>query len=503
MHCREANPTADASNVQGTVYGGASRVDGGAGTGVEIVASSRSDVCSGYFVSGRGASRARWPQLSSQSHSRLALRLPGSLWNAGPVGASVLLMVLLAVVAPALAAPALAAPAPAAPAGPQMKMDAAAQHSDPLNFDPVVREAYEYFYILDFDGALSRTEAVLKEHPQDPMAYGYVLMVTVFRELYHQDLLDTTYYAHDNFLTSKRNVPVPAATRQRIEWLTDTGIKLCDERIKANANDKNATFARGYIRGMHAVFITLVDHSYVAAARQGYAARNDSEAVLKLDPQYADAKMAIGIQQFAVASLPRWVRILVGVMGVGGNRERGLALLRECAAHGVVTAVESRTVLSLFLRHDAHYPEALAVQHGLAAQYPHDYLFRLEEANLTKDEGNGPGAIALYKEVLADAAKPGYFVDPRLQLALFGLADTQRGWNDITGAAENYQKAAKQPNCSDWLRKRAQLNAGEMYDLLHQRAKAMQLYQMASSGGGDQSQAEAARRLMKTPYAGK
>ena len=381
--------------------------------------------------------------------------------------------------------------------------DDAAQHTDPLNLDPVVRDGYEHFYILDFDGAISRFESVLKAHPQDPMAYGYVQMATVFRELYHQDLLDTTYYAHDYFLTSKRNVPVPAATRQRIEYLTDTGIRLADDRIRANPNDKNAYFARGYLRGIHAVFITLVDHSFVTAARQGYAARNDSEQVLKIDPEYADAKMAIGIQQFAVASLPRWVRMLVGIVGVGGNKERGLSLLREAAAHGVITSVESRTVLSLFLRHDGRYPEALAVQHGLAAQYPHDYLFRLEEANLTKDEGNGPGAIALYKEVLADAAKPGYFIDPRLQLAWFGLADTQRGQNDIADAAENYVKAAEQPNCSDWLRKRAQLNAGEMYDLLHQRQKAVQLYQMASAGGGDQSQAEMARRLMQTPYAGK
>jgi hypothetical protein len=296
---------------------------------------------------------------------------------------------------------------------------------------------------------------------------------------------------------------VSDATRQRIEWLTNTGIRLADDRIKANTSDKNAYFARGYIRGMHAAFITLVDHSYVAAARQGYAARGDSEQALKIDPLYVDAKMAMGIQQFAVASLPRWVRLLVGVMGVGGNKERGLALLRDCAAHGVVTAVESRTVLSLFLRHDARYPEALAVQHGLAAQYPHDYLFRLEEANLTKDEGNGPGAIALYKTVLADAAKPGYFIDPRVQMAWFGLADTQRGQNDIADAAENYLHAAEQPKCSDWLRKRAQLNAGEMFDLLHQRTKAVELYRMASSGGGDQSQADAARRLLKTPYAGK
>jgi len=379
----------------------------------------------------------------------------------------------------------------------------AAQHTDLLNLDPQVRAGYERFYVLDYDGAIQHFEQVLSAHPQDPMAYGYVQMATVFRELYHQDLLDTTYYAHDSFLTSKRDVHVPPANRQRIEWLTDTGIKLADDRIHANPSDKDAYFARGYLRGIHAAFITLVDHSFVSAARQGYASRGDSEQVLKLDPDYADAKMAIGIQQFAVASLPRFVRIMVGIVGVGGNKERGLALLREAAAHGTITSVESRTVESLFLRHDGRYPEALAVQHGLATQYPHNYLFRLEEANLTKDEGNGPGAIARYKEVLSDAAKPGYFVDPKLQLAYFGLADTESGQNQVEAAANDYVRAAEQPNSTDWLRKRAQLYAGEMFDLLHERSRAMQMYEMASAGGGDQSQADMARKLMKTPYTGK
>jgi hypothetical protein len=88
-------------------------------------------------------------------------------------------------------------------------------------------------------------------------------------------------------------------------------------------------------------------------------------------------------------------------------------------------------------------------------------------------------------------------------MAWFGLADTQRGQNEIAEAAENYVKAAEQPKCSDWLRKRAQLNAGEMYDLLHQREKAILLYRVAAEGGGDQSQADAARRLIQTPYIGK
>src|ERR1700710_647914 len=95
-------------------------------------------------------------------------------------------------------------------------------HTAPLNLDPIVREGYQRFYILDYEGALSHFESVLASHPQDPMASNYVLMVTVFRELYHQDLLDTTYYAHDSFLTSKRNVPVPQPTRDRIEALTNT-----------------------------------------------------------------------------------------------------------------------------------------------------------------------------------------------------------------------------------------------------------------------------------------
>jgi len=378
-----------------------------------------------------------------------------------------------------------------------------AAHTNPLNLDPQVRQGYERFYNMDFDSAIKIFNQVAQQHPQDPMAWDYILTATIFHELYHQDLLDTTYYAHDSFLSNKRDVPVPEATRRQIEDLTNKVIAICDANIAANPNDKNSYFARGYAKGMHAVFITLAEHSFSAAARQGYASRNDSEQVLKLDPQYADAKMAVGLQLYAVASLPRWVRIIVGVMGVGGSKEQGLADLREAAAHGVVTSVESKTALSLFLRHDGRYPEALQVQRGLAEQYPRDFLFQLEVANLMKDEGHGLEAIAEYKKVLADAAKPGYFTDARLQLAWFGMGDTQRGYNQIQDAANSFLQAAEQPNCSDWLRKRAQLNAGEMFDLLHDRAQAVRLYQMAAAPGGDQTQADAARKYMKTPFAGK
>lgn len=379
---------------------------------------------------------------------------------------------------------------------------AGAQHTYPLNNDPQVREGFQRFYNLDYDGAMQKFDPVMKAHPQDPMAVGYVLMDTIFRELYRQDLLDTTYYAHEHFLSSGHKSDIPDSVRKHVDELTDHAIALADARIKANSNDKDAYFARGYAKGMHAAWMTLADHSFTGAARQGLASRNDSEQTLKLDPDYADAKMAKGIQQFAVASLPRFVRMLVGIAGIGGNKEDGLKLLRESAANGTVTKVESQTAMSLFLRHDQRYNEAYAVAQGLAKQYPHDFLFRLEEANLMKDAGHGPQAITIYKTVLDDAAKPGYFVEPRLQLAYFGLADTERGQGKVQEAADGYMKAASQPNCSDWMRKRAELNAGMMLDKLGRRADAVAAYNRAASPGGDQTQADAARKYSKSPYTG-
>lgn len=375
-------------------------------------------------------------------------------------------------------------------------------HTDPLNLDPAVREAYQHFYNLDYDGALGRFQHVMEKHPQDPIAVDYVLLTTIFRELYHLDLLDTTLYAHEGFLTSKRLVNEDPAARKQVELLTQQAISLSNQRIKANPNDKDAYFARGYARGLHATYIGLVDHSFVSGLHQALQARSDEEKVLQIDPQYVDAKMIVGVHLFAVASLPLPLRIMAGIAGIGGSKTKGLDYLRDAAAHGVITSVESKTALSLFLRHDARYQEAIVVERELSEEYPHGYLFQLEVANLLKDAGEGQNAIAAYHSVLNDAMKPHYFVEPRLQLAWFGLAETLRGQRDIHGAADAYMQAAAQPDCSDWLKRRSQLNAGKMFDLLHERVHARQQYQLVLQGGADSNQADAARKYMKGPYSG-
>jgi hypothetical protein len=375
-------------------------------------------------------------------------------------------------------------------------------HTDPLNLDPAVHEAYQHVYMLDYDGALNRFQKIQAGHPQDPMAVDYVLLCMAFRELYRQDLLDTTLYAHEGFLTSKRVAVEDPAIRSQIENLANQAISLSDGRIRSNSRDKDAYFTRSYARAIHAAYIGMADHSFVSGLHQALQAKDDSKKALQIDPQYADAKMVVGIYEFSVASLPGFLRFAAGMFGQSGSKEDGLKLLHESADHGTITPVESRTTLTIFLRHDARYQEALAMQHGLSDDYPHNYLFRLEEGNLTKDMGNGPKAIAVYKAVIADGAKKNYFVDPRLQMAWFGLAETERGQNHLGEAADAYLQTAAQPKCSDWLRKRAQLNAGEMLDLLHERNQAVVQYR-AAAGASDSAVSGPAKQYLKTAYAGK
>src|SRR5579863_737641 len=76
-------------------------------------------------------------------------------------------------------------------------------HTNPLNFDPLVKQAYARFYLLDFPGAVEPLERFHAEHPGDPQPTALLLDALLFQELYRLDLLDTTFYANDGFLSGK------------------------------------------------------------------------------------------------------------------------------------------------------------------------------------------------------------------------------------------------------------------------------------------------------------
>lgn len=373
--------------------------------------------------------------------------------------------------------------------------------TDPLNLTPAVKHAYALFYIQDYPGAISEFKKILAEHPQDPIAVDYLLDATLFQALYRLDLLDTTFYAHDGFLKGKQgSVKVDPKVAQRIQSLVDEAENLADQRLKKDPKDVDALYARGWARGLDAVYTGLVERSFISSLRQALGASSDDREVLDLSPHYVDARMVVGIHQYVVGSLPLTFKILAGLVGIHGSKEKGIADLREAGARGIITSVEARVALSLFLRRDAQYQAAIEVMQSLRAEYPRDFLFCLEVANLTKDIGHGQAAIADYRKIIEMAKKPGYFPAPQSELAWFGLGDALRGQNQLADAAHAYEEAASTPGVSAGLKGRSLLNAGEVYDLMNQRAKAKAAYQQAQRADPGSPRADAARKYLRSPY---
>ena len=372
--------------------------------------------------------------------------------------------------------------------------------TNPLNLDPQVRQAYQHFYVLDYDGALSRFEKVQAANPASPLAVDYVLDAVVFRELYRLDLLDTTFYAHDGFFSGRHVVAADPAVADRVNSLYTKAVDLSEQQLSKNPDDVDALYARGWARSLRAVYIGLVQRSFVSALHVALQARSDNEKVLRIDPQYVDAKLVVGVHRYVTGCLPFGLKILAGVVGVSGSKSKGIEDLRDAGGHGVITSVEARTALGLFLRREAKYEEAITVMRSLTEEYPRDFLFRLELANLTKDAGQGKAAIAEYQRVLDQAKKPGYFPSAHLELAWFGLADTLQGQKNYAEAAAAYNQATAQPTISVDLKSRCDLNSGKMYDLLNERDMALKQYQVVLRQDGDSAQAEYARKYLKSPF---
>ena len=364
--------------------------------------------------------------------------------------------------------------------------------------DPQVKVALDDFYNLDYDKAISQFERIRKAHSDDPFAIVHVLQAVVFRELYRLNLLDTTLYAHDGFLTGRAANGDPAV-RARVDQLTAQAIEICDARLATNPNDVDALYVRGVARGLKSTYMALVDKSFISALRNAVAARHDHERVLQIDPKYIDAKTIVGAHNYVVGSLPMPVKVLAGIAGLGGSKKKGLDYLEQAAKEGHESSVDARVALALFLRREGRYTDASDVVATLVKQYPKNSLFALEHCNLLKDGGKGPEAISCYQSLL-EGAKAGQYAGAHVEFAAFGLAESLRGQKDYEAALKEYEFTANVPNGQLSLKQRSELAAGEMCDLLRKRDQAVQEYQAVIAQDNSSAQAEIARKLLREPY---
>jgi tetratricopeptide (TPR) repeat protein len=375
-------------------------------------------------------------------------------------------------------------------------------HTNPLNRDPLVLEAFERFYNLDYAGAVERFERFHAAHPGDPQGTALLLDAEVVQELYRLDLLDTTFYANDGFLTGKHATVEDPKMRDKITALADEAVNEANWRLGRNANDVDALYARGWARSLKCTYLAMVERGFASGFHLASQAKDDDARVLQLDPNYIDAKLVVGVYEYVVGALPLPFKFFIGFAGITGSKSKGLALLTDAGNRGLTSSVEARTTMALFLRREARYKEAIQLVDGLRKEYPHNYLFALEDANLRKDDGEGLVAVDAYKAILTANAQPGYYFTARMELAYFGMGDALRGQRHFSDAAQAYEQAANTVNVGAELKIRSLLAAGQCRDLNGERQLALRDYQETIDAGPQTSRADAARKYLRSPYKG-
>jgi hypothetical protein len=367
--------------------------------------------------------------------------------------------------------------------------------SDPLN-----ASAFDHFYNLDYDRSIQEFNQVLDRHASDPFAVNHVLMAVLVRELYRMGAMNSGEYANDSFI-GQAHRPADPKVKEQIKALVQRAEGLEEQELKTRPNDKDAIYARGVTRAQFALYVGLIERAWFSALRNAVGARHDHERVLELDPGYVDAKLVVGTHNYVMGSLSWSVKVAVALVGLSGSKDKGLQYLSDVGRSNSENSVDAQVLLSLFLRREHRYDDALQHVRPLIPAYPHNLLFALEEGNLLRAAGRTAEAAAVYQRVWQDG-HDGHYAGLHYELAALSWGDLVRSQKAYAGAAEIYERVNEVKSPDPEYLQRANLSAGEMYDLIQKRDLALQKYQAVIAAKNDSPQAEAARRGIQEPYRG-
>jgi hypothetical protein len=371
-----------------------------------------------------------------------------------------------------------------------------ALHAPPR--DPQTDVAFDHFYNMDYDRATQEFEKIVEKRPKDAFAINHLLTSVLMHDLYDTGGMNTGDYSNDSFIGHAPR-PTDQKIKDRIKELVRRAEAIEEQQLKANPQDVDALYCRGVTRAQFSVYTGLIERAWFSALRNAVGARHDHEHVLELDPDYVDAKLVVGTHNYVVGNLPWSVKVAAALAGLSGSREKGLEYLREVAKSDGENAVDAKIVITLFLRREHQYDEAIGYMQELATRYPHNHLFLTEVANLQRSAGRLPEAEAIYRKIWQNG-REGKYGNLHYEMAAWGLGDLLRSKKDLAGAAAAYELVNQAPNPDPDIQQKANLAAGQMYDLLQKRDQAMKSYQAVLAGRTDSGQADLARRYIREAY---
>jgi len=242
-----------------------------------------------------------------------------------------------------------------------------------------LEDAYHDMYNLQFDDAHQAIHQWEGEHPTSPLGPAADAAAGLFAEFDRLHILQSEFFAEDsNFLNQHRLTPDPRR-KQEFDQALDQTRRLASS---SPASDPDALFAQVMVFGLNSDYLALVEKRNLAALSETKLARAAADKLLALRPDYYDAYVAVGLENYLLSLKPAPVRWLLRLGGSETDKNEGLQKLRLVAEHGHYLMPFARLLLAVAAVRDKDRDGAKRELGWLATQFPANHLFREELAKV-------------------------------------------------------------------------------------------------------------------------
>jgi tetratricopeptide (TPR) repeat protein len=366
----------------------------------------------------------------------------------------------------------------------------------------LVEEGFTDFYNLDYDQAIAVFEKAIARNPGQPDLHNHLAQTLIFREMFRNGALESELVSGSNsFLRRPKLNPTPETEKRILDEIAKA-MALADARLKQNPNDTAAMYASGIAYGLRANYYWVVKKAWHDSLKDATAARKLHNRISELEPNNVDARLVQGLHDYVVGSLPWAYKMLGFLIGMRGDKEKGIRTVQDVAKNGNQDRVEAEVFLCALYRRENQSRLAVPLVQDLIRRYPRNYLLRMELGQMYSQSGDGARGLQALEEVvrLKRSHAPGFDRVPWEKI-YYQEGSIEFWYNDLDRSLENMKKVTASSEEVD-LNTGAQawLRMGQIYDMKQRRAEAVAAYKKAIAYAPQAEAAQESRKYLATPY---
>jgi tetratricopeptide (TPR) repeat protein len=390
-----------------------------------------------------------------------------------------------------------------------------ANDASATRFEELRAAGFDALYNLDYEGARVKFKEIRRLFPDHPAGPQFLAVTLWTQTLNESRRLQSSLYNTESFYVQKEDKPDPRVVEE-FRDLTRTAAQLARARLRHNPKDVEALYFLGATEGLKAAFATAVQRSFMSALSDGSSSVDRHRDVIKLDPNFHDAELTIGLYDYVVGSLPAPVKLLASIIGTRGSKKRGLLTIQRVADEGRWARDDAKALLIVLLKREKRYEEALSISRELGAKFPRNYLFNLEAAvalvsiaateqqagRLALKAKAEQEALSVFDSLLHDRAAR-EAASRSLDLIHFRYGEALLEANQLESAAQEFLAAASVPGAEAGLATMAHLNAARAFDIAGKRNDALAHYRIVLTRPDVMDAHDEAEKGLKEPYKSK